>query len=319
MDRWTNFCLVGFGRHAKNHLVPAIRKNGQKLIGVVSSHAKETEIAPKKLFRDIDDALESLPKDTCFLVASSPMEHSKTICKIVKSGFDLMVEKPAFVKHSEAIEAIELIELNEVVFVEAFMFKHSLLFNKAMEYWGQYRDDIQELKISFLIPDLPRGTFRDDEALESSIIFDIGCYGITLLADFEVPMGDLRVRNLQANGGRLSYVQLYLEGECRVFMEFGFGYPYRNSLELVLKEQRKLQFAPFFYGREGERRIEKIGLKDGRNVLSFHEDTVFSKMFATKISDWKASQHSRLKNLEDSIRCLESISSQLSKRMRNAN
>ena len=39
--RWERFCVVGVGSHARNRLIPAIRANGQILVGVVLTRQLE--------------------------------------------------------------------------------------------------------------------------------------------------------------------------------------------------------------------------------------------------------------------------------------
>ena len=115
-------------------------------------------------------------------------ETLSAICEAVEAGFDVLVEKPAFVNHEEAINAIKKIREHKITFCEAFMFKHTTLYYEALEYWSRKRSEVLEIRITFLLPDLPKGTFRDDVSLKNSILFDVGCYAVTVLSDFSIPL-----------------------------------------------------------------------------------------------------------------------------------
>ena len=150
-----------------------------KLVGLVSCHLSDSDDSPAKLFKSMEHAINSVPENTCFLIASAPQQHYQAICQVVEAGFDILVEKPAFVKHEEALDAIKKIKKHRITFGEACMFKHTTLYDEALKYWNRKKREVSEIHIKFLLPDLPRGTFRDDVSLTNSILFDVGCYAIT--------------------------------------------------------------------------------------------------------------------------------------------
>ena len=93
--RWTKFCVVGVGGHARNRVMPAIAANGQALVGVVSRRPDADEGAPR--FPTVTEAVAALPADTAFYIASPPTVHFEQAMAALEAGRDVIVEKPAFV------------------------------------------------------------------------------------------------------------------------------------------------------------------------------------------------------------------------------
>ncbi len=311
MNEWQNFCLVGLGRHAQSHLLPALNENEQKLVGLVSSHLFKANNSAENLFKSIEQAVNSVPKNTCFLIASAPQEHYQAICQVVEAGFDILVEKPAFVNHEEALDVIAKIRKHRIIFCEAFMFKHTTLYNEVLRYWDEKRAEASEIRIKFLLPDLPRGTFRDDISLENSILFDVGCYAITVLADLSISLEHIQLDEVLMRENRLRYVRANSQINHKVLIEFGFGYQYMNTLEFVLLDGSAMKFEPIFFGRQGERKIhqtDKLGKIKFTKVL---EKNAFANMFSTRLSYWKNSQEERLDKIEKCISCLETLRAEI--------
>ena len=313
MNEWQNFCLVGLGRHAQSHLVPALKENEQKLVGLVSSHLSDSDDSPAKLFKSMEHAINSVPENTCFLIASAPQQHYQAICQVVEAGFDMLVEKPAFVKHEEALDAIKKIKKYGITFGEAFMFKHTTLYDEALKYWNRKKREVSEIHIKFLLPDLPRGTFRDDVSLTNSILFDVGCYAITTLSDFSIPLGHIQLDEVLMRGDRLRYVRLHSKIDYKIKIEFGFGYHYMNALEFVSLDSSAIKFEPIFFGREGERIIHLRDKLGKIKLKKIREKNAFANMLTTKLSHWKNSQEERLEKIEKCVSCLETLRAEILK------
>ena len=311
MDEWQRFCVVGLGRHAQTHLLPALKENKKKLVGVVSSHLSEADNSPARLFKSVGHAVNSVPENTCFLISSAPQQHYQAICQVVEAGFDVLVEKPAFVNHGEALNAIEKARKHEIIFCEAFMFKHTTLYDEALRYWCRKKAEVSEIRIKFLLPDLPRHTFRDDSSLENSILFDVGCYAITVMSDLSVPLEHIQLDEVLMSGDRLRYVRANSKINHKIVIEFGFGYHYINMLEFVLLDGSAIKFEPIFFGREGERTIQLRDALGEIKSTKIREKNAFANMFSTKLSYWRNSQEERLDKIEKCVICLETLRTEI--------
>ena len=150
--------------------------------------------------------------------------------------------------HGEALNAIEKVRKHRTTFCEAFMFKHTTLYDEALRYWCRKKAEVSEIRIKFLLPDLPRHTFRDDNSLENSILFDVGCYAITVMSDLSVPLEHIQLDEVLMKGDRLRYVRANSKINHKIVIEFGFGYHYMNMLEFVLLDGSATSLNQYFLG-----------------------------------------------------------------------
>ena len=118
-----NYCIVGYGSHAKNKIIPQLIKNKKKILGIVSSKKK----LPIKNFNNLDDAISHSNKNTVFIICSPPQFHSKQSKKILNSNLNVFIEKPIFTNINDLKKNIDISKKNKVFFVENMMFEYSKL------------------------------------------------------------------------------------------------------------------------------------------------------------------------------------------------
>ena len=82
-------CIVGYGRHVKNTIIPSLNSKPQ-LIKIVT----QKKIDCYETFSNIKSAVKKLPKDYIFFNSTPPKFHYLTSKLILNSGFNLIVEKP---------------------------------------------------------------------------------------------------------------------------------------------------------------------------------------------------------------------------------
>ena len=94
------------------------------------------------------------------------------------TGRDVIVEKPIFLNTKEVKEIFTLSIKNRAIVLEGFMHRYSIMYYKFLRYYKHNKNQIVGLKSSFFIPDFPKNTFRDNNNITSSCLYDIGCYGL---------------------------------------------------------------------------------------------------------------------------------------------
>jgi hypothetical protein len=305
-----NYCVVGVGGHARNKLIPALLANNQQVVGLVSTQSPDL-LPFGPVFENIISALEALPNDTVFIIATPPALHMEQVRNAVKAGRDVIVEKPAFVSTHDAQEIAAICELQGTFVVEGFMHRYTAMYKRFLEYWVDHRNRIEEMEAVFLIPEVPSDTFRQESSIASSCLYDMGCYAISLLADLQLPLADLRLVNVAHFGQGLEEISIYgvLDG-VKVSIKIGSAQSYQNVVELRTRDHESVRFAPFFYGRPGERLI--ILTSDGaikKEVLI--EADAFRAMFLVKRSHWLADQVARSASMIAVAHSLEALGRQL--------
>jgi predicted dehydrogenase len=299
--RWETVCVVGVGGHARNRLIPAILANGQRLGGLVSRKpAGELPAAP--LFATLEEAIDTLPPDTLFLLASPPSAHAGQALQALRAGRDVLVEKPAFLTAAEAKEAAIAARKSNAILAEGFMHRHTEFYQRFLSAWRS-RPPGARLAVEFIIPALPENTFRQTDPLALTCLYDIGSYVMSLLADLHLPLDDLGLTN---QGEVLNFRGRW--GETDVSARIGIG-PYENSVT-IHASGAAFRYAPFFYGRAGDRTISTArGTEEMRET--FPTPDAFRAMLGVPRPAWLESQERRLAQLQATAGALERLAGEL--------
>jgi predicted dehydrogenase len=300
MSRWERFCVVGIGGHARTKLIPAIKANGQTIAGLVSRQSPE-ELPEAPIFTTLDKALAALSKDTAIVIASPPSQHYSQVNAAIDAGFDVIVEKPAFVTAADVRAIQAKCKANGTVLVEAFMQRHTLLYRKLLCFCSEH--EINALDVDFVIPAMPSNTFRSESELNSSSLYDIGCYILALLSDLGLGVDALHITGVQAAGTMAEAVDLegILDGVA-VTARIGVGHEYRNVATVGLADGSRINFYPIFYGRAGTKTIGSETLEDYN---------AFEEMFARPREQWQEDQCARFAALVSVTARLETLVAQL--------
>jgi len=300
-------CVVGLGNHARTKLIPAVLANGQKVVGLVSTQPSATAAGARR-FEHLADALEALPQDTLFILSSPPAAHFQQVMSVIASGRDVIVEKPAFVTPEQAVDAFAAANARGTVLVEAFMHRHTECYRHALALWRERRADISAIDIVFTIPAVPGGTFRSQSDIGSSSLYDIGCYGLSLLDDLGLPLNAIRLGE-RASAGPDRDELLCLDGEAAgvaATIEIGVARDYVNKVAFTTHAGDTTSFAPFFYGRPGERLITSIIQEETTRVV-LDDRNAFEAMFAVSRDDWLASQDTRRRGVISVTQALDRL------------
>ena len=263
-DMPSDFCVVGLGNHSRTNLIPALLENGQALVGVVSSQKAGTLGAATAYFSNLHKALQELPDDVVFIVSSPPQVHYAQCKEILLAGRNVIVEKPAFVRESEAREMVALARKHGLVLAQALMYRHSALFERFMADMHRACSNIESLHINFLLPDLPSGTFRNSSQLGASVIYDIGCYALSLLTEIGVDPDLVSFERLDYDGDMLSRALLSVVNDPRVpRSKFGLvSGLHMKTLRLLWRDGSSTEYGRFSLAGLGKETFSSVDRSD---------------------------------------------------------
>ena len=300
MSRWERFCIVGIGGHARTKLIPAIEANGQAIAALVSRHLPG-DLPGAPVFASLEDALAYLDRDVAIVIASPPSVHFAQAAAAIDAGFDVIVEKPAFLTVKQAGDIVARCAVSGSILVEAFMQRHTSLYRRLINYCATNR--VASLDVAFVIPSMPLDTFRSDPGIGASGLYDIGCYVLALLDDLGLAMSGPDLVGV-CNAGTMTEL-LELTGTLcgiEVTARIGVGPHYQNSAAVRLDSGSVTNFHPLFYGRPGIKTIGETAIEDGN---------AFEAMFQVPRECWLDNQQARFKSITAVTAKLELLSEQL--------
>jgi hypothetical protein len=303
-DTFSRFCVVGLGNHARTKLIPALTANKQQIVGVVTKQSFSE--APN--FRHLEEALLIVPSDTVFVIATPPAMHFDQALLVTKAGFDLILEKPAFITERDALKVVAESAHCGTVLVEGFMHRYTELYRRLMAWFRAEQSSIVAVEATFVVPVMPKGTFRHNGLIPSSSLYDIGCYVLSLFADLDLPLDNLEMKQVLFPGDSDREI-LCLEGILGGFfasVRIGVDATYTNMVSFRTNNGVTMKFSPFFYGREGE----KVILRQFQSALLeqiVRDHNAYEEMFAIPRRVWLEDQSARAKRMTDVTAALERL------------
>lgn len=269
-----NFCVVGLGNHAINRIIPSLKESKNNLVAVVSSKQK---LRIKKIvrYKTLNEAICNLNKNTIFILCTPPLIHEKQLIYLLGNGYSIIVEKPAIIT-KKICAKFSQIKLNKHQFIfENYMYKQTKIYNIFLKIFKLNKNILKEINITFTIPKFPKNTFRSKMKRSDSIIFDIGCYPVSLVNDL-FNYNKFKIIILKSNTKNLS-ISLRLDStKIPIILKFGISKNYVNEVCLKTSNNDIFKFDYFFYGRP---KLKKI-IKNQSIILSkINDQNAFVKIF----------------------------------------
>ncbi len=306
---WDDVCIVGLGGHAKNKLIPGLKAAGLKVIGVVSRDPA-LAMSGVQIFLNVADAISSLPKTTLFVIATPPNVHYAQAKAVIEAGMDVFVEKPAFLSLKESVELSRLADEHGVVLVEMLMYLENNSVQQIIREIQCAPELVKNIECQFLIPSVPLGTFRTEASLGNSLLSDMACYPLSLLAIAGYNLSNLAlVADDQRAKKNPAFCIRGKSQQTNIYIRVGCNGHYRNKVKLKFDVDRQVSCEPFFYGREGHRKLISA-TSAGMSTDQIHEINAYERMFLRKRLEWLATQESRSAALCLVSDCLERLGRQ---------
>ena len=299
------FCVVGLGNHAVSKIIPALEHRDFHIIGIVTK--KKKKIIGCQTYKNLRLAINSVPKNTIFILCSPPSLHFMQAKEILKHKFNLIIEKPIFLYSKELDKIIKNLPNQKIFLAESLMYNFSKQYKEFKKIWRENKNKVKKLKIIFTIPSFPKESFRNKNNSFPVSLYDIGCYPIYLINELklDVQIKKFRIKNFGDIKRELFFLD-FIDKGLKVEIKFGVDKFYKNSVSLELVDNAAYFFSPFFYGRSGKRTIRYV--KDGKtDVKTLDEENAFQKLFKQQPNVWLKSQAKRNKSMRKNLTDLEYI------------
>lgn len=308
---WNEVCIIGLGGHAKNKIIPALNAANLKISGLVSRDPVKNIDGSKK-FSNINDAIIGLPETTLFIISSPPEFHFSQAKKLLMANRDVFIEKPAFLSYKDFFELSEIAKKKNIVLAEMMMYTENKCVKHIFDLIKRRDQDITNIEFNFLIPSVPSGTFRDESSFGKSLLADMACYPLSFLVLSGFDLSNLSLlKTSKKNNKNFSFHIGGTSNETNILINIGCDEVYKNSIAILFNNNDFINCEPFFYGRDGLRKLNKT-LNNITQEHEIYEDNSFEILFNRRRSEWIYSQKKRMIALGNATKILENIGMQAS-------
>jgi predicted dehydrogenase len=285
-NKGIKYIVVGYGHHSSSKIIPLLISMNT-LHGVVSSKPNLT-IKNVIIYHNLEDALLSNNRKVIFILCSPPKFHFKQAVLLLKNKFNILIEKPIFLKEKEFKEADKIAVENNLFFNELFMYKYSKMYLQFNKIWKKNKKNISRIEITFTIPSFAANSFRNKKNISSSLIYDVGCYPISLLNDLNIDLASITLNKVvYKNNPNKEYFEVSINKDFLIIIKFGIRKKYKNEVKLVTNENSEYTFTPFFHGLKTSKLI-KYKKNNNTKELTFNDINSIKKMLSTRTNTWKA-------------------------------
>lgn len=266
-------CIVGYGSHVENTIIPSL-----------NIHTKNIKIITKKqiddfeTFSNIRSALKKLTKDYIFFNSTPPKFHYSISRLILSSGFNVIVEKPLCLKVNQLEKLYNIAKKKNLFVFENMMYFYSKQF-QILKNLLKKRSDIKKIDMKFSIPDFARNSFRIEKSLDSSILYDMGCYPFSLISYFGFDSNNYKVL-YKTKKKKINFLEiLFTSKKIKFKITLTIYKAYKNYVKVTFKDKAIYYFHHFFYGKK----IKKTNYLHQPNkkiiIQKINEENLFKNIF----------------------------------------
>ncbi|MBE3556876.1 MAG: Gfo/Idh/MocA family oxidoreductase [Firmicutes bacterium] len=246
--------ILGTAKIAEEQLIPAFQSTeGAELVGVASRDQQRGQVFAHRngipqVYASYEALLEDPTIDAVYLPLPNHLHATWTI-RAAQHHKHVLCEKPAALNATEARQMIEACQQNNVLFMEAFMYRFHPQWERVDQWLdegaiGSLRLILVRFSFSLTRPQDIRWSARGGGAL-----YDVGCYCVHLIRSItgdQLPVRVQAVADLNEGGvDRTTVAALaFPKGELAHF-DVSFVTADRQSVELVGSEGTLLVTRPF--------------------------------------------------------------------------
>ena len=267
-------CIVGYGSHVEKTIIPSLSIK-KKNIKIISSKPaiKNFEIHP-----NIKTALKKIDKRYVIFNATPPNLHFETSKLILNMGFNLIIEKPICLNVKQ-LSTLKMLSKKQGLFIfENMMYFYSKQFSIFKKYILN-KSKIDTIKLNFCLPNFNKNSFRSNTNLNSSLLYDVGCYPFSLISYLGFEMKDFNI-SYKFKNKILNYLNIdFYSKKIKFFVKMGFFSNYENFVEIAHSEKTKVRFNYFFYGKKIKKKNEIILSNTKKKTFIINDHNAFKKIF----------------------------------------
>lgn len=287
-------CIIGHGHHVEKTIIPSLNIKSENIKIVTKKKLKNFETFP-----NIKEALKILTKDYIFFNSTPPKLHYSITKLILSSGFNVIVEKPLCLSANQLKNLKNIATNKKLIMFENMMYLYSKQFQFFKKLFNKKKKEIKKIDINFSIPSFNKKSFRKDNNLNSSILFDMGCYPFSLLAYFGLKNKSYEI-TYKLSKKKLSFINIcFITKKIKFNVIISIYRSYENYVKIHFKDNFVYHLNHFFYGKKIKKYNYIHDSKNNLKILKIEEKNLFSEIFNfsnRKLLKLSRDQHLIIKN-----------------------
>ncbi|MDG5786141.1 Gfo/Idh/MocA family oxidoreductase [Evansella sp. AB-P1] len=253
------FGVLGYARIAENSVIPPMLESDFAEFYALASSSEEKRKACKEKFdcKRIYESYEELLEDKEIQAVYIPLPnslHKEWAIKAMEKGKHVLCEKPMALNETEALEMIEVSKKNNVILMEAFMYKYTSRIQLVEEVLEKgILGEIKHITSSFRFFLNRPNTIKMQPELGGGALYDVGCYPLNFVGMvMNQEPSDIHVVSEMKEGVDVSAsVLLQYSSGATATLNAGFNAFPRNYSEIIGTKGR-IEIPDTFTGKEGK-------------------------------------------------------------------
>lgn len=284
-----NWGILGTGMIARAFAASMQDSTGSRLKAVASRSVEKAEKFGEKYDCSALEGYQNLLKDKevdAIYVATPHDSHFDLTLASLKAKKSVLCEKPLTINSTEAMVLIEAARKNDVLLMEAFMYRTHPQTDKICELvLDEFKDEPLTIEASFgFKAQVPEEHRLVNPELGGGSIMDIGCYpmsmsrmvvGVQNGKPFSNPIaieakGELSSRGIDLNAS----AELLFDNGSKAFISSAINKALENSVLISNQEKSVFVAEPWQCGEQNNRQSQIVFKKKGDKdkVIDFNED-----------------------------------------------
>lgn len=257
--RKVRFGVLGYARIAEREVLPAMMKSESAEFYAVASRSQEKinacmeKFCCKKVYESYEELLQDEEIQAVYIPLPNSL-HKKWAIKAMEQGKHVLCEKPMALNEKEALEMIEASRKNNVILMEAFMYRYTNRMQIVEKILNSgILGEIKHVTSSFRFFLNRPNTIKMKPELGGGSLYDVGCYPINFVGMVmnQEPAKIHVVTEMEEGVDISASVLLQYPSGATATVHSGFHAFERNYSEIIGRNGR-LEIPDTFLDKEGK-------------------------------------------------------------------
>ena len=272
--------VLGFSRIFQKRVFPALKKNSIIESIFVASVSKKIpdDILIEKKFNNYDEAINNFDGGYIYVSLSNNL-HDEYVLKSLKSGFNVIVDKPAIIYEKTLDEINLLVNSSNLSIFESSVFSYHPVFKYLKKVIKE--NEINKIFSFFKIPLINNKDFRFQNIPGSGAEYDMSVYSLGFFNSLmDENVENIELLNMTKLGNITKSFDLKIKSKSGInfYGFYGFDSEYEHSV-FIIGKNIKIRFERIFSLPSDIKLVVTITKENKVSEKIFLETDIFSNFF----------------------------------------